>query len=145
MNYRESTALLREAESRDNLAVALKGGKAAEEFREQRLALERERKALEAAAGGSKRLADSEAIYKKRVAEAEAEATRLSRAAADDIRAGTVALDERKQELDEWQARLDERKTVLDAKAGVVSGAVEAVERRQDAAETPRARQRGRL
>ncbi len=65
MRYRETDALLREAESRDNLAAALKGGTAAKEFR-------KEREALEKAAGGKKKLDEADKYHAKRIAEGDA-------------------------------------------------------------------------
>ena len=55
MRYREIDAILHLAESQDNLAAALKDGKAAKEFR-------KEREALEKAAGGKKKLDEADKI-----------------------------------------------------------------------------------
>jgi len=117
MNFRETTALLREAESRDNLAAALKGGKAAKEFR-------REREALEKAAGGKKRLeqadkvlADARAAAEKIVGEAVEKAGVLGRAAAGKIKAGTAALDERQHKLSALETSLNALRASLGVKA----------------------------
>ena len=117
MNYREITALLREAESRDNLAASLKGGKAAKEFR-------KEREAMEKAAGGARKLAEAEKVLAganaeghKIVAKAMAAASAHRINADGDIKAMKAELAERRQDLDERHARLNDMKAGLDATA----------------------------
>lgn len=116
MNNKEITALLREAESRDNLAVALKGGKAAAEFR-------KEREALEKVAGGKKKLAEVDKVLAdartkagQAITAGEAEGVRLTRAAAGDILARRAALNDREAGLDTQKVNLSARKDDLDAR-----------------------------
>ena len=116
MNFRETTALLREAESRDNLVAALKGGKAAKEFRS-------EREALEKAAGGKRKLAEADKVLadagaaaEKIIGEAVEKTGALSRAAAVDIKAGTAALTKRQAELNVLQTTLDDLRFSLSVK-----------------------------
>ena len=87
MRYREIDALLREADSRDNLAAALKDGKAAKEFR-------KEREALEVAVGGKKRLDEADKILSSAENESakiiiDAETT--AKGIVDEAQAGIVA------------------------------------------------------
>ncbi|HDZ37849.1 MAG TPA: hypothetical protein ENH62_06135 [Marinobacter sp.] len=99
MRYREIDALLREAESRLELAAALKDGKAAKEFR-------KEREALETAVGGKKRLDEADKILSsaenesaKIIASAETEVRGIVRVADDNIKAEVQALEKKEAGL----------------------------------------------
>ena len=134
MNFRETTALLREAESRDNLAAALKGGKAAKEF-------SKEREALGKAAGGKRKLEQADRILVnahteagRLVAAAEREGVRLSREAADDIKTSTAALDERRGQLDSIQQGFNEQRDAIAVSNGKIKTAELALKKREAAA-----------
>ena len=135
MNFRETMALLREAESRDNLAKVLKGGKAAKEFR---VLVASEREGLERAAGGKRKLeqadkvlAEAEAKYVEEVAKGQEEGFRYAREAADKIKAGTAALARRQETLDALQISLDERRDALGGKSKELEDAALAVKARE--------------
>lgn len=135
MNFRETTALLREAESRDKLAAALKGGKAAKEFRS-------EREALEKAAGGKKRLEQADKVLtdarteaEKIVGAAEEKTGVLRRSAAGKIKAGTAALDGRQAELDALKTSLDALRASLGVKSQEADDAAKALDAREKSAD----------
>ncbi len=102
MRFREIDALLREAESRDNMTAAIKSGKAAKELR-------REREAVVEAAGGKKKLdradqllADAETVHARAnayMAEKQAEARDAEKKAAVETGRITARLGEREQKL----------------------------------------------
>ena len=102
MRYREIDALLRWAESNDNMTAAIKSGKAGKELR-------REREAVVEAAGGKKKLdradlllADAETVHAKAnayMAEKQAEARDAEKKAAVEIGRITARLGEREQKL----------------------------------------------
>lgn len=135
MNFRETTALLREAESRDTLAAALKGGRAAKEFREAQAALEKAvggKKTLEQA---DKVLADARSSAEKIVGEAVERAAVLALTAAGKIKAGTAALAGRQAELDALQTSIDEQRTALAIKATANEDAALVLDAREKAAD----------
>ena len=117
MNFREVSTLIHWAESNDRLATALKGGKAAKEFRS-------EREALEKAAGGKKKLeqadkvlADARAAAEKMAGEAVEKTDILSLTAAGKIKAGAAALDERDRHLAALALNINKREDALGVKA----------------------------
>lgn len=135
MNYREITALLREAESRDNLAASLKGGKAAKEFREERLALEK-------AAGGAKKLAEAEKVFAeandeaaKIIVKAQTEAGERLLVADDVFKTEKVFLDFEKRQLDKQKGDLETQKEGLRVKTQELKDALVDIKGREKAAD----------
>lgn len=135
MRFRETDALLREAESRDNLAAALKDGKAAKEFR-------KEREALEMVVGGRKRLDEADKILSAAVkTRAEAvrigkeEASRLSSEAQTSIKVAREEFAGKELELIAAQEKLIEQQRSFGLKVMERDNAALAVQGREKAAD----------
>lgn len=143
MNNKEVTALLREAESRDNLASALKGGeggRAAKEFKAQRLALEKAR-------GGAKTLAEADArstqiiaLAEKALVDAKAKADIIVAAAHSDELVAMDVLSQRIQQAESREKLIDKIQAGQNVTADKQIEAAEAIdERAADAGEREQA------
>ena len=136
MNNREITALIHENESRDNLAKALKSGKAAKELREAHEALEKERKALERSHGGVKRLAAADAYYESRIAEANDDARVIGSEVEGLRKAWREEVVVKEQTLAEAISGIDNHKHFAAMKAQELENAALAVKAREKKADT---------
>lgn len=108
--------------------------KEAEQLRKERLALEKVSGGKKKLNAASKILADAEKEAAEIVAASKAEGIRLSRAAMDEIRTGTEALQEKQREYDKEKAALDRQKKTNRLKASELENAALAVQGRENAA-----------
>lgn len=128
-------AMLRKAKADEGLTKAIKSGKGKE------LAKENDR--AEKIAGGKRKieqadkvLADAHIEAEEVVGKAKADGVILSRAAADEIKAGTAALDERRGNLDTLQTSLDGQRKNQALKSQELEDAATVLEDRKTAADT---------
>lgn len=135
MNNREITALIHENESRDNLTKALKSGAAAKEIREAHEALEKERKALEKAHGGVKKLAAANAYYESRIAEANDDARAIGSEVGGLRKAWREEVVVKEQKLAEAFSGIDSNRDALALKASELENAALAVKAREKKAD----------
>lgn len=135
MRFRETDALLREAESREELVAALKGGTAAKEFRQ-------EREALVKAVGGKKMidradwiLGEAHTKSAKIIGDAQETANEITLDAKVEIKKGEGILVEKNQRLIDLETNLDTQRQVLSEREKHIGEARHSLESRKTAAD----------